>query len=429
MKIKRIHVKNFRSFDEIDVEVGNLNVLIGANASGKSNFIQIFQFLKDVLNKGLENAVSLQGGESLIRNVIGKESKDLFLRIFWDGEPPERQHKYADGVKKDRTETDLIYFSDFDYEFVLRFKETETIIIREVYQFKWHYLKYSELTENSKFDAENLKKTIRSGYVAYKTNGKNREVETEIRSTEDIDFNINPYLPEIGELPSNSLLMEMPEFKTYSEFDKLFNSIGIYDFNTKLLNLAVGLSNEVDLKADGSNLAFVIKRMKKNEDKTNMLLDLIRDALPFIENIEASKLFGENMFLNIQESYCSEKLLPAFSVSDGTKNIIALIAALYFENKKILMFEEVDKYLHPRLMSKIADYLKDVSEIKQIFATTHNPELVQYSNLEDLILFKRNKKGHSEIIKPSKKKQINDFLDNELLVQDLYVDGILEVLN
>lgn len=48
MAIKRIHVKNFKSFKDLEVEFGKFNVLIGANASGKSNFIQMFQFLRDI---------------------------------------------------------------------------------------------------------------------------------------------------------------------------------------------------------------------------------------------------------------------------------------------------------------------------------------------------------------------------------------------
>ena len=45
MAIKRIKAKNFKSFRELDVELGDLNILIGANASGKSNFADIFRFL------------------------------------------------------------------------------------------------------------------------------------------------------------------------------------------------------------------------------------------------------------------------------------------------------------------------------------------------------------------------------------------------
>ena len=44
MAIKSIRVKNFKSFKDVEVHLGNFNVLIGANASGKSNFIQVIKF-------------------------------------------------------------------------------------------------------------------------------------------------------------------------------------------------------------------------------------------------------------------------------------------------------------------------------------------------------------------------------------------------
>lgn len=53
MSIKRIRATNFKSFDELDVDLARLNVLIGPNASGKSNFVEIFEFLRDIAKSGL----------------------------------------------------------------------------------------------------------------------------------------------------------------------------------------------------------------------------------------------------------------------------------------------------------------------------------------------------------------------------------------
>ena len=46
MAIKRIKVSNFKSFDAVDLELSKFNMVIGANASGKSNFIQAFKFFE-----------------------------------------------------------------------------------------------------------------------------------------------------------------------------------------------------------------------------------------------------------------------------------------------------------------------------------------------------------------------------------------------
>jgi len=47
MGIKKIDVKNFKSFKDLKSALGRFNVLIGVNVSGKSNFVSIFRFLKD----------------------------------------------------------------------------------------------------------------------------------------------------------------------------------------------------------------------------------------------------------------------------------------------------------------------------------------------------------------------------------------------
>ena len=60
----------------------NLNVLIGANASGKSNFVHIFQFLRDIVTDGLKNAISLQGGFEYLTNVNLSHSDEFNLKVL-----------------------------------------------------------------------------------------------------------------------------------------------------------------------------------------------------------------------------------------------------------------------------------------------------------------------------------------------------------
>ncbi len=83
MKLRRIRVKNFKTFDDLDLELGDLNVFVGANASGKSNFIHILEFLRDIAVSGLENAVSLQGDVEFLRNInIGADAPSEFVFRF-----------------------------------------------------------------------------------------------------------------------------------------------------------------------------------------------------------------------------------------------------------------------------------------------------------------------------------------------------------
>jgi predicted ATPase len=84
MVIKKLKISNFKSFDELEIELSRFNVLIGANASGKSNFTQIFRFIRDIISQGLNNAISLQGGIEYFRNINIGSAKNFSLEIVSD---------------------------------------------------------------------------------------------------------------------------------------------------------------------------------------------------------------------------------------------------------------------------------------------------------------------------------------------------------
>jgi len=58
-----IKIKGYKSIKEVDLKLQPINILIGANGSGKSNFISFFEFLNYLYNKKLKEYVSLRGGE------------------------------------------------------------------------------------------------------------------------------------------------------------------------------------------------------------------------------------------------------------------------------------------------------------------------------------------------------------------------------
>lgn len=114
MSIKRVEVRNFKSFKELKTDLRKFNVLIGANASGKSNFVNIFKFLKDIATFGLTNAVSLQGGAEYLRNINIGASEDLSIKVVFD-------EKFEIMIWP--TKTGLIGLKTYDtiYEFALKF--------------------------------------------------------------------------------------------------------------------------------------------------------------------------------------------------------------------------------------------------------------------------------------------------------------------
>lgn len=85
MSITRIKASNFKSFEDFELKLNNFNVLIGENASGKSNFVEIFQFLKDIAIYDLEKAIYMHGGIEYLPNIYLGKSKNLIIELTSNG--------------------------------------------------------------------------------------------------------------------------------------------------------------------------------------------------------------------------------------------------------------------------------------------------------------------------------------------------------
>ena len=77
-----IEIKGYKSIKEQKVDFKDINILIGSNGSGKSNFISFFEFLNRLYNRNLQEYISLRGGEDKILF----EGKDVTDRIYFNVE-------------------------------------------------------------------------------------------------------------------------------------------------------------------------------------------------------------------------------------------------------------------------------------------------------------------------------------------------------
>ena len=97
--LKSIAIKGFKSFgDETEVPLGQLNVLIGANGSGKSNFLGAFAFLQAVSSGDLDRYVAREGGADQILHFGSRRTEELSMRAtFADSDWYELRFMYGDG--------------------------------------------------------------------------------------------------------------------------------------------------------------------------------------------------------------------------------------------------------------------------------------------------------------------------------------------
>lgn len=84
MIITHLKVKNWRNFRSVDVDLREREFIVGPNASGKSNFLDIFRFLRDIAKQeggGLQKAIKDRLGVSKIRSLAARRDPEIVIEI------------------------------------------------------------------------------------------------------------------------------------------------------------------------------------------------------------------------------------------------------------------------------------------------------------------------------------------------------------
>jgi predicted ATPase len=168
-----------------------------------------------------------------------------------------------------------------------------------------------------------------------------------------------------------------------------------------------------------------MKMITEDPEKKRKFANLLRDILPFVEDFSVQKFMDVSLILTLRERYAKEQSLPASSLSDGTITIFALIIALYFEEKPFIIIEEPVSHIHPFLIGRLMAMMKEASGKKQVILSTHSPEVVKHTCLSDILLISRDSEGFSIISRPADKEEVRTFLENEIGIEELYIQNLL----
>jgi len=237
-----------------------------------------------------------------------------------------------------------------------------------------------------------------------------------------------PWFVEGEDFSENTLLLESSSFGyvlPYIFAGRMPEGIGIYDIDPKPIKNVATSAGKADLESDGNNLSIVLNNLLSDKEKKRKYLNLLNDILPFVEDVKVDRWVNNSLLLKMKERYSSKKYSPAFILSDGTINIAALIIALFFEERSLVIFEEPEKGLHPYLMIKLVSLMKDAARKKQVIITTHNPEMIKHAGLENIHLVSRDDEGFTKVSKTSDVEEIQEFLKNEIGIHELMIQNII----
>lgn len=82
-QIKKIIIKGFKSIKECKLELGDINLFIGSNGAGKSNFISIFKLLQNIIEKTLQRYIGISGGANTILYNGRKITDNIYVEFFF----------------------------------------------------------------------------------------------------------------------------------------------------------------------------------------------------------------------------------------------------------------------------------------------------------------------------------------------------------
>jgi len=400
MFVERLRVQNFRSFRELNLQLSPFSVLVGANASGKTNFVQLFRFLRDVANEGFESAIALQGGVELLCNLRLGSNMPLEIEMeiavhepSMSSRPIPRRYRYKLSLEFTRGRTGY------------RIAEESIAVLLD--------------------DPE-----VRRREVLLTRHGNQLVLSPALLGTREL-----LQQPLLLKLASDQSLLQIdwtplspaPVFMALIELSRFLKTIVAYDFDVRALKRPARLESRPHLEESGENLASVLRRLLQNRDRRRKFHLLLQQFLPEVQGVSVQVGPEKTVSYSIREQHLGRQRLPSYRLSEGTAELMALIVALYFSPNRLLIIEEPDRHLHPALMERLVHHLKETTWRRQIIVTTHNPEMVRHTPLDSLLLVQRDREGFSQITRPTENEQVRNFLQHELGIHELFVDNLLGV--
>jgi len=351
MLIRSMTLKNILSFRDATLELRNLNVLIGPNASGKSNFLEVIDLLHSA-PKDLTAPLSRGGG---------------VREWCWKGQEERPQgFKDSSGVECLLQPPATHTRSPMSIRYVLRFAERNQGVA--VVQ---------ELMENERphggedkpffyFSMQQGAGKVSAVSLEDSAGGTRRKRDLQRGEVKD----------------SQSVLSALRDKVAYPEityYAKVFGEIRLYREWNMGRRGAPRLPQQTDLSNDflnenADNLVLVLNRMDTDghigrvEEHLSRFCDRFRRP--------KFKIHGGTVQLLLEEQGLAEPV-PATRLSDGTLRLLCLLSVLCHPSPPpLICIEEPELGLHPDSITIVAEALVEASERTQLIVTTHSDALV-----------------------------------------------------
>ena len=344
-KIDHVRIRGFRSLADVKITgLPDVTVMIGANGSGKSNFIRFFEMLSWMLrSRKLGEFVGRYGGADDQLFGGNKQTPSMEATVGLTTEAGQNE-----------------------YRFVLTYAHPDRFIFTE---------------EACRFSSNDC--PIQAGwqYIDDSGYGEARIVEA-AQSGKDLGINSDT---------ASSIVKLLRNCKTYQFHDTSDES------NLKKL---WDVEDNNSLRSDGGNLASILYRLEQEDlGRFELICHYISRILPVFDRFAIEK--NKSKVSLRWKAKWTDKTFGAHLTSDGSLRFFALVTLLNLPSEMlpdVILLDEPELGLHPAAIELVAHMVKTLAKEKQVIVATQSPLLVDVFDLDEIIVLDL-KDGKSELRK------------------------------
>jgi predicted ATPase len=337
--IRRVKLRNYKSIEACDVELGPLTLLVGRNGAGKSNFLDALSFVADTLRSSLDYAVRARGGfREICSRRRGQDDTQGPVAI-------ELEMTLRDRFLEERR----VIFG-----FALA-PDIQSGGVRFV---------------NERFEVSGEGDEPEYGYVV--ENGKMAWVKPQQENSRRV-------------LPDRPFLEYwLADEEAWNMYRGLYG-FRVHDFNPELMGKPQRADAGEILLRDGANVASVLGRISSGapERKERLLgyLSMIVPGLRDVERVELGPWETLRFRQAAHEPSSADLEFFASSMSDGTLRALGTLVAVAQSGDgpnpvRLVGIEEPETALHPAASGVLLDALDEATDRMQVVVTTHSADLL-----------------------------------------------------